>query len=463
MILAEPHHEPKVRQGVTTEVIGVDGNSYAPFRSASALHDFARLNSGLDGLPDIALDWGSVATYLGRLDRRVSVNLCLLVGNSALRIDALGWDDVPADETALDRMRGLLRESMEEGAFGLSSGLDYPPGAFASTAELAALTREAARNGGFYHTHVRYALGDRFLDPFAEALEIGRRGEGPVHITHFYHRATYPGPPEAMIGLVEAARADGLDVTWDTYPYEWASTRLLIMLPPWVQAGGPDATLERIADRAVRARLRDELAERGRAYAGRTPWDDLRLGYLATPEYTEWEGRTLGELMAASGRDVVDAVCDLLIAEDLRPNQVTPGPAHGSLGPFLAHPLSMVGTDSTFVGEKPSPRTWGSFPRILGEFVRDLRVMDLETAVRKMTGTPAARLGLADRGLLRDGMKADVVVFDPTTVASTATYEEPRSYPVGIPWVIVNGEVVVANGEHTGATPGRALRRAQSV
>jgi N-acyl-D-amino-acid deacylase len=459
MILAEPHHEPKVRQGVTTEVIGVDGNSYAPYRSAEALRDFARLNAGLDGLPDIALDWGSVETYLARLDRQVSVNLCLLVGNSALRIDALGWDDVPADQAALDRMRGLLRESMEAGAFGLSSGLDYPPGAYASTAELAALTREAARLGGFYHTHVRYALGDRFLDPFAEALEIGRQAEGPVHITHFYHRATYPGPPETMIALVEAARTDGLDVTWDTYPYEWASTRLLIMLPPWAQAGGPQATLERIAERSVRARMRDELGERGRAYAGRTPWDDLRLGYLATPAYVEWEGRTLGELMTASGRDVVDAVCDLLIAEDLRPNQVTPGPAPGSLGPFLAHPLSMVGTDSTFIGAKPSPRTWGSFPRILGEFVRDLRVMDLATAVRKMTGTPAARLGLADRGLLRDGLKADVVVFDPATVASTATYEEPRSYPVGIPWVIVNGELVVADGEHTGATPGRALRR----
>jgi N-acyl-D-amino-acid deacylase len=163
--------------------------------------------------------------------------------------------------------------------------------------------------------------------------------------------------------------------------------------------------------------------------------------------------------MNAAGTDVVDTVCDLLIAEDLRPNQVTPGPAHGSLGPFLAHPLSMIGTDSTFIGAKPSPRTWGSFPRVLGEFVRDLDVMPLEAAVRKMTGTPSARLGLSDRGLLRDGLKADLVIFDPKTVASTATYEEPRSYPVGIPWVIVNGEVVVADGEHTGATPGRALRR----
>jgi N-acyl-D-amino-acid deacylase len=163
--------------------------------------------------------------------------------------------------------------------------------------------------------------------------------------------------------------------------------------------------------------------------------------------------------MSASGKDAVDAACDLLIAEDLRPNQVTPGPAHGSLGPFLAHPVSMVGTDSTFIGAKPSPRTWGSFPRVLGEFVRDRRLMGLEEAVRKMTSAPAARLGIPDRGLLRDGMRADIVVFDPVSVASTATYDQPRSFPVGIPWVVVNGVVVVEEGQHTGALPGRALRR----
>jgi N-acyl-D-amino-acid deacylase len=459
MILALPWHEPKVRQGVTTEVIGVDGNSYAPFRSRDELLAFAHLNAGLDGIPEVGYDWGSTASYLSRFDRAVAVNLCLMVGNSALRIGALGWDDVPADAAALDRMRGTLREAMEEGAFGLSSGLDYPPGAFASTDELATLTSEAARLGGFYHTHVRYALGDGFLDPFREALEIGRRGDGPVHITHFYRRAMAPGPAEQLIGLVEAARGTGLDVTWDTYPYEWASTRLLIMLPPWVQAGGPGPLKERLADQAIRARLRDTLAAPGRDDAGRTPWDDLRLGQLSTARYRPYEGRTLGELMSDSGADVVDAVCDLLLAEDLRPNQVTPGPAHGSLGPFLAHPLSMVGTDSTFVGAKPSPRTYGSCPRILGEFVRDLGVMTLETAVRKMTSAPAARLGIPDRGILRDGMKADLVVFDPATVRSTATYEEPRSFPEGIPYVMVNGVPVVDGGEHTGATPGRALRR----
>jgi N-acyl-D-amino-acid deacylase len=459
MIMAEPRHEPKVRQGVTTEVIGVDGNSYAPFRSPADLRAFARLNAGLDGLPDIPFDWTDVASYLRRLDGGVSVNLAFFVGNSSLRIDAVGWEDVPADEVALDRMQGLLRESMEAGAFGVSSGLDYPPGSYASTEELAVLTNEAARLGGFYHTHVRYPLGDRYLDPFREALEIGRRGQGPVHITHLYHRPIYPGPIGELIGLVEDARAGGLDVTWDSYPYEWACTRLVIQLPQWVQSGGPDATLERIADREVRERIRDEMLALGRAYANENPYDNIRLGYFATPEYTRWEGRTIGEFVRETGEDVVDAICDMLIAEDLRPNQVTSGPLTEALAPFLAHPLSMIGSDSTFVGERPSPRTYGSFPRVLGEFVRERRTMPLETAIRKMTATPAARLGLDDRGLLRDGMAADIVVFDQATVRATATYEEPRTFPIGIDWVIVNGEVVVADGLHTGATPGRVLRR----
>jgi N-acyl-D-aspartate/D-glutamate deacylase len=198
--------------------------------------------------------------------------------------------------------------------------------------------------------------------------------------------------------------------------------------------------------------LRGDTADIGR-------WDVLRLGYFVTPEYTPWEGRMLGDFMRSTGKDVVDAVCDMLIAEDLRTNQVTEGPGHGSLGPFLAHPLSMFGTDSTFISDRPSPRTYGSFPRILGEFVRELGVMPLERAVRKMTGTPSARLGLVDRGLLRDGFKADITIFDPATVDTTATYEAPRSFPVGVEWVMVNGEIVVADGEHTGATPGRALRR----
>ncbi len=459
LMLAEPRHEPKVRQGVTTELIGVDGNAYAPFPDAAALRDFVVLNGGLDGRPDIAYDWSTVAEYLARYDWRVSVNVAYVVGNSALRIAALGWDEFEADQRAIADQRAMLREAMEEGAFGLSTGLDYPPGAYATTAELAALSEQAARLGGIYHTHVRYPLGDGFLDPFREAIEIGRRSGSPVHITHFYHRATYPGPPEQMLALVDDARAEGLDVTFDLYPYEWASTRLLIMLPTWIQAGGLGPLRERLADRAVRGRIRHELRARGRMFAGDRSWDEVRLGAFTRPEHLELEGRTLGDVMRATGRDAVDAICDLLIEEDLRINQVTPGPHRQGIRPFLQHPQAMIGTDGVMIGAKPSPRTYGSYPRILGELVREERWLGLEAAIHRMTGAPAARLGLTDRGRIADGLAADLVVFNPATVRSPATYDDPRRFPEGIPFVLVNGVPVIDGGEHTGATPGRALRR----
>ncbi|MDQ3690417.1 MAG: amidohydrolase family protein, partial [Chloroflexota bacterium] len=306
MIFADPLHEPKVRQGVTTEVIGVDGLSYAPIEDPNDLEALAEMNAGLDGRPDIAYDWSSVESYLDRLDAlRPSLNLAYLVGNSALRIGAIGWEEVTASGARVRNMRSMLREAMEQGAIGLSSGLDYPPGSYASTDELAALTSEA----GLYHTHVRYALGDRYLDPFREAIEIGRRGEGAVHITHFYHRETFPGGPGPMLELVDDARAEGLDVTFDTYPYEWASTRLLIMIPPWVQAGGPMPTKERLADPGVRDRIRRELGDRGVLFAGRRAWDDVRLGAFMTPDLLRWEGHTLGDVIADRGDDPVDVLC----------------------------------------------------------------------------------------------------------------------------------------------------------
>ncbi len=462
MILADPRHEPKVRQGVTTEVIGVDGNAYAPFDDPADLAAFVELNAGLDGHPDIAYDWDTVAAYLTRFDRRVSVNIAYLVGNSVLRIGALGWDDRPADLRALARMRSLLSEAMVEGAFGLSSGLDYPPGSFATTAELASLTAEAGRHGGFYHTHVRYPLGDGYLDPFREAIEIGRLGGAPAHITHFYHRASFPGGPGPMLELVDTARATGQDVTFDSYPSEWASTRLLILVPPWVQEGGPARTKERLADRSVRDRVRRELGERGVLFAGSGGLAGVRVGYFGRPEHARWEGWTLGAIQAETGGDAVDLVCDLLLAEDLRLNEVTPGPDRATMPPFFQHPVGMVGTDSVFVGDRPSPRTYGSFPRILGEFVREEGLLSLEEAVRKMTSAPAARLGISDRGRLADGLLADLVVFDPARIRSLATIDEPRRFPEGIATVIVNGELVVDGGRHTGATPGRALRHGRA-
>jgi N-acyl-D-amino-acid deacylase len=458
-LLHEPLHEPKVRQGVTTEVIGVDGNSYAPFANPDDLLDFVHLNAGLDGRPDIAYDWDTVASYLRRFDNATSVNVAFLVGNSALRIPVLGWDDTPSDSAATANQQAILRAAMEDGAFGVSSGLDYPPGSYASTQELADLANEAARLGGIYHTHVRYPLGDRFLDPFREAIEIGRRGGAPAHITHFYHRTTFPGSPEQLLDLIDDARAEGLDVTFDSYPSEWASTRLLILIPTWVQSGGPGPTKQRLADRSTRDRIRRELAERGVLFAGAGGLRDVRIGYLQRPQNRPFEGRTLGDVVDATGKDPVDALCDLLLDEDLGPNEVTPGPHTDGIRRFLRHPIGMVGTDSTFVGAKPSPRTYGSYPRILGQFVRDEAILTVEDAVHKMTLGPAQRLGLRDRGVIKDGAIADLVVFDLATVRSHATHADPRRFPSGIEHVVVGGTLVVDGGRHTGATPGRALRR----
>ncbi|HXU86879.1 MAG TPA: amidohydrolase family protein [Verrucomicrobiae bacterium] len=473
MILADPDHGAKVRQGVTTELVGVDGLSYAPFPSAADRDAMVWMNAGLDGDPrddngargtggrgqPISIDWATVEDVLARYDTGSAVNVAQLVGNTPLRIAALGWNDDPSTPKATADQRARLREAMEQGAFGVSSGLDYPPGAYATTAELAELANEAARLGGIYHTHVRYSLGDRFLDPFREAIEIGRRGEAPAHITHFYHRLTFPGTPDQMLELVDVATARGQDVSFDLYPSEWASTRLLILIPIWVLDGGPLRTKERLADIGVRDRIRQELRDRGQLFAGTGGIRDIRIGYLRRPENLRWEGRTLGELIDAAGTDPVDALCDLLLAEDLRPNEVTPGPHLEGTRRFLRHPGAMIGTDSVFVGAKPSPRTYGSYPRILGQFVRDEALLGLEDAVARMTSMPAARLGLRDRGTIRDGAVADLVIFDPATVRSDATIDDPTRDPEGIETVIVAGQLVVDGGRPTGARPGRGLRR----
>jgi N-acyl-D-amino-acid deacylase len=473
MILADPEHGAKSRQGVTTELVGVDGLSYAPFPSRADLDAMVHMNAGLDGDPrdadgargtsgqgrPISIDWSTVEDVLGRYDTGTAVNVAQLVGNTPLRIAALGWEEREATPAAIADQRARLREAMEEGAFGVSSGLDYPPGAYATTAELAELANEAAKLSGIYHTHVRYALGDRFLDPFREAIEIGRRGEAPSHITHFYHRATFPGTPEQMLALVDDATAEGLDVSFDLYPSEWASTRLLILIPIDVLDGGPARTKERLSDLGVRNRIREDLRARGQLFAGRGGLRDVIIGYLRRPENLPFEGRTLGELIDATGKEPVDALCDLLLEEDLRPNEVTPGPNLPGTRRFLQHPGAMIGTDSVFVGGRPSPRTFGSYPRILGQFVRDEALLGLEDAVRRMTSMPAARLGLRDRGVIRDGAVADLVIFDPATVRSDATIDDPTREPEGIGTVIVAGEIVVEGGHSTGARPGRGLRR----
>ena len=240
VLLADPMHEPKVRQGITTELIGVDGNSYAPFRSQEDFRRFVELNAGLDGNPPLPGSWSTVEQYLNMFDRKSAVNIAYILGNSPLRIDAIGWESTPATGDDIANMKAMIREAMQEGALGMSTGLDYPPGGYASTDEIVELSKQVADLGGIYHTHVRYRLGDMFIDPFREAIEIGRRSGVPVHVTHFYQKAPAPGGAPQLLGLVEDAAAAGQDVTFDSYPYSLGSTRILIVFPDWVHEGGPE-------------------------------------------------------------------------------------------------------------------------------------------------------------------------------------------------------------------------------
>lgn len=459
VLLGGSDHKPKLHQGVTTEVIGVDGCSYAPFMRQRDLEDFVDFNAGLDGRPELAYDWGRVESYLSRFDSSSPVNVAFLVGNSALRICAVGWDDEGATSAQVADMQAMLREAMEEGAFGLSTGLDYPPGAYASTDELVALSESAANLGGFYHTHARYQLGDRFLDPFREAVEIGNRSGLPVHITHLYRRRNAPGGAREILDLVEQAHEAGTEITFDSYPYPWNSTRLTILLPMSLQSGGPAALRQRLADPGLRKELRAAVDERGANYGGSAVWDQIRLGNFATGEMRKYEGKTIGEVARDRAQHPADVMCDLLLAEDLAINEVGSSPDPATLRDFAVHDLAMVGSDSVFLGDFPSPRTYGTFPLILGDYVREERKMALHNAIRKMTSFPAQRLGLADRGVLKNGSWADVVVFDSATIKATATYDNPRQLALGVHHVIVNGTLVVEAGKLTGATPGRALRR----
>jgi len=312
------------------------------------------------------------------------------------------------------------------------------------------------RLGGIYHTHVRYSLGDKFLDPFREALDIGRGSDIPVHITHFYHRTTSPGGASRMLGLVEDARDAGLDVTFDSYPYNLSSTRLTILLPQWTHDGGYARLMEVLRDQKLRTRLRSEMGPRA------SSWGDMWLTNFRKPANHRFEGRSILQVADLLDKDPIDVVCDLLVEEDLETCYVSAGGNLATLPKFVSHPLSMVGSDAVLIGDYPSPRTYGCFPVILAEFVREERFLALPDAIRKMTSFPAQRLGLPDRGLLRDGFKADVVVFDAKMVKAPATRTQPKQFPIGIDYVIVNGQVVVDSGKHTGMLAGRALRRGRA-
>ena len=454
--------ESKIRQGVTTEVVGNCGFSPAPV--APEFRDELR-GFALHVPPGMDFSWPSFDAYLSALDRGgLALNVAHLVGHGTLRIAAMGFVRRAPTPDELARMRALLAEAMDEGAFGISTGLIYAPGSWSTTEEIVEVSRAAARARGFYASHMR-GEGATLLQAVTEAITVGREADMPVQISHL-KAAGRPnwGKVADALALIDAARAEGLDVLADAYPYTASSTSLRTVLPDWVLEGGVDAMLGRLRDAGERKRVRDAvLSTGGESMALRVGWDNIMI--VGTRKRRDAEGRRLAEIAAARKLEPVDAMFELLLDEEGRAGVILFQMDEADLRRALAHPAVMVGSDGSSLAPtgaaaamKPHPRSYGTFPRVLGRYAREERTLSLAQAIHKMTGMPARRLGLRDRGVIREGARADLVVFDARRVIDVATFEDPHRYPSGIEHVIVNGRLVIKDGEHTGSLPGRVLR-----
>lgn len=452
MLLADPLHEPAIRQGVTTYLLGQDGVAMAP-ASPATLDHMRRYTAGFSGNPDLPDRWSSMAEYLACFDRRTAINVACLVPNGNVRMEVMGLETRPPTADELERMARLVREAMEQGAVGLSSGLDYIPSRYATTEELIALCRAIAPFGGVYVTHMRSYAPDGVLGAMDEVFRIGRESGAAVHISHLNSQA------DVVLPKLDAARADGIDVTFDLYCYLAGSSILaMVALPPEVQEGGVDATLARLADPKLRASLR------GLASGPRGRLAEVRLSYVQAERYKACEGMTLAEAARWAGvADIGEFVCDILAASGLAVGCIAP---HWHRTPtdvtrLMQHPAMMAGSDGIFTGSRPHPRGWGCFARYLGHYVRGTHTWTLEQAVQHLSAHAARRFGLNDRGLLREGLAADVVVFDADQIADRSTFEDGRQLAAGVESVIVNGELVLHADQRTAALPGRALKRRQ--
>jgi len=474
VLLVNPMAESKVRQGVTTEVIGNCGTSAAPILGTAREQAVSRHQRryGVD------VEWESFDDYLSRLEEGVAVNVAALVGHGTVRQCAMDMEERAPTGGELDEMRMLVAEAMEAGAFGFSSGLVYPPGRYADTAELIDLCRVVASFNGIYASHVR---GERetLLDAVREALRIGEEASVPVQISHHPAKIGAWGKSPETLAMMDEAGERGLDVTCDLHPYVAGSTGLSALLPPWAQEGGPRKILERLKNPETRRRIKDDMIEEkvpGPGPCGlvkRGMWDQIIISSYPTEEPV---GRTLAEIAEERGVDPFNAYFDLLLESEAEGGVVGFYYNEEDIRHVLAHPRSMIGSDGYALAPygvlgtgRNHPRSYGTFPMIFRKYVRGESrpeiwhdsgesILSLEKAVRKMTSAPAGKLGLLDRGLLKPGMWADIVVFNPDTVADTATYLDPYRYPIGIVHVLVNGVAVVSEGEHTGALPGRPLR-----
>ena len=448
----------KVHQGVTTELVGHCGFSPYPFSEKHPGISPARMQAYSADIQDI--DWTDLAGYAARIDRQgSSVHVAPLLGHHTLRAAVMGYDDRPPTGEELKQMRRLVAEAMEQGAFGLSTGLTQVPGGYADTDEVVALAEVVGRYGGIYDTHGRFWAGWHFKAA-EEAVEIGRRAKVAVQVAHLAivdHRQW--GNAAQLAGVFERATAEGVDATFDVYPYVAAGTNFSQMLPGWVQEGGLEQMLSRIRDRSMRARVIDDLEAgwfRGIPWA----WETFVVASPGDKGDAGWTGQHVQAIADAWRVDPREAFLRIIDESDDCARATIFNRTEEDMQRFLRHELSMVGSDGSAVAADGPfskallhPRFYGASVRVLGRYVRELGILTLEQAVHKMTGRPAERLGLTDRGRVAPGYVADLALFDPDTVADRATFEAPHQYAAGVPHVMVNGEWVIRNGEHTGARP----------
>jgi dihydroorotase/N-acyl-D-amino-acid deacylase len=454
----------KVMMGVTTEVTG-EGESIAPIneRQIKEQESFLRRFN-------LNIDWRTLGEYFARLEKQgAGVNLATFVGATQIREYVIGYDDRPPSAAELEQMKRLVAEAMRDGALGVSTSLQYVPARFAKTEELIELAKVAHQYGGIYATHQRSEANtiDASLD---EVFAIARGAQIPVEIWHLKtaYKKNWSRMPHVLQRIAKA-RQDGLDVTADIYPYIAGSTSLSACLPPWALEGGTDKMLARLRDPATRQRLKKEISEDHldweNIYLGSGGPSGVLIGSVVNRELEPLQGKRVSEIAESQKKDPLDVVFDMIIADQGQTGAIYFMMSEADMRAAMQAPFVSFCTDSgarasdgPLAGSKSHPRGWGSYPRILGRYVRDERLLTLESAVHKMTGAPAARVGLRDRGVLKEGMFADITIFDPRTVMDRATFESPNQYPVGIEYVLVNGKVSVDKGARTPALSGRVLR-----
>jgi N-acyl-D-amino-acid deacylase len=461
-VFVHPEEDSKLLQGITTALIGQDGLSVAPIDDANKAPMMRRV-SGLLGTYLTEWPWNSMAEFLDRLGALPpATNTMMLIPHGPIRAAVLGWEDRPATPDEIDRMQRILTRAFEDGGVGLSTGLIYPPGMYADRAELVALCRVAADWGGFFVVHLRNE-GDYVSESIREVGDICLEAGCPLHISHLKvaGKANW-GKAGDILGLIESYRDRGVEFTFDQYPYVAGSTMLDAVIPPRFHSGGTTALLGRLKDPKVREEIRHvqdkAIPERWENWVDLCGWDGIWVSAVKTDANRSAEGKSIADISKATGRRPIDVVCDLLVEED---DAVTMTVFYGCEEDVRAIMRSdyMAVCSDGIVGGKPHPRVYNTCARFLGKYVREEGVLPLSQAIRRMTSFPAQRLGLQDRGLLREGMVADITIFDPTTIIDKGTYAEPNRHPIGISHVLVAGRVAVENGRLTGVRAGGVLRR----